>query len=130
MIEATVAGSLPKPSWLAEPETLWPAWRLDGDALLAEMDGMLGVAAFIGLDIDAVSAPRDVTLAGSLEQAALSVLEALERERERVRTGWFLSSSSVRSRTAPTPSTWSCNQLLRHDTTSSGATYGVLRQAP
>jgi 5-methyltetrahydropteroyltriglutamate--homocysteine methyltransferase len=33
MLETTVAGSLPKPSWLAEPHKLWPAWRLDGDAL-------------------------------------------------------------------------------------------------
>ncbi len=31
MLETTVAGSLPKPSWLAEPEKLWAAWRLDGD---------------------------------------------------------------------------------------------------
>ncbi len=29
----TIAGSLPKPSWLAEPEALWAAWKLDGDAL-------------------------------------------------------------------------------------------------
>ena len=35
MLETTIAGSLPKPAWLAEPRTLWPAWRLDGD-LLAE----------------------------------------------------------------------------------------------
>src|SRR5436305_15342301 len=33
MLETTIAGSLPKPSWLAEPKKLWPAWRLDGDAL-------------------------------------------------------------------------------------------------
>src|SRR5271156_49291 len=33
MFETTVAGSLPKPLWLAEPEKLWPAWKLDGDAL-------------------------------------------------------------------------------------------------
>jgi 5-methyltetrahydropteroyltriglutamate--homocysteine methyltransferase len=26
----TIAGSLPKPGWLAETETLWPRWRLDG----------------------------------------------------------------------------------------------------
>jgi 5-methyltetrahydropteroyltriglutamate--homocysteine methyltransferase len=26
----TIAGSLPKPAWLAETETLWPRWRLDG----------------------------------------------------------------------------------------------------
>jgi 5-methyltetrahydropteroyltriglutamate--homocysteine methyltransferase len=33
MFETTVAGSLPKPIWLAEPERLWPAWRLEGAAL-------------------------------------------------------------------------------------------------
>jgi 5-methyltetrahydropteroyltriglutamate--homocysteine methyltransferase len=33
MLETTVAGSLPKPVWLAEPERLWPAWRLEGAAL-------------------------------------------------------------------------------------------------
>jgi 5-methyltetrahydropteroyltriglutamate--homocysteine methyltransferase len=33
MFETTVAGSLPKPLWLAEPERLWPAWRLEGAAL-------------------------------------------------------------------------------------------------
>ena len=33
MFETTVAGSLPKPLWLAEPEKLWPAWKLEGDAL-------------------------------------------------------------------------------------------------
>jgi 5-methyltetrahydropteroyltriglutamate--homocysteine methyltransferase len=35
MFEATIAGSLPKPSWLAEPEKLWAAWKLQG-AELAE----------------------------------------------------------------------------------------------
>src|SRR5213083_709939 len=29
----TIAGSLPKPAWLAAPETLWAPWRLDGEAL-------------------------------------------------------------------------------------------------
>src|SRR5262245_53693498 len=33
MFETTIAGSLPKPSWLAEPRRLWPAWKLTGDAL-------------------------------------------------------------------------------------------------
>ncbi|MEL6316154.1 MAG: methionine synthase [Pseudomonadota bacterium] len=33
MLETTIAGSLPKPAWLAEPEKLWPEWRLAGDAL-------------------------------------------------------------------------------------------------
>jgi 5-methyltetrahydropteroyltriglutamate--homocysteine methyltransferase len=33
MLETTIAGSLPKPSWLAEPNKLWPSWRLDGEPL-------------------------------------------------------------------------------------------------
>jgi len=33
LLRTTIAGSLPKPSWLAEPETLWAAWKLEGDAL-------------------------------------------------------------------------------------------------
>jgi 5-methyltetrahydropteroyltriglutamate--homocysteine methyltransferase len=33
MLETTIAGSLPKPAWLAEPERLWPDWRLGGEAL-------------------------------------------------------------------------------------------------
>ena len=33
MFETTVAGSLPKPAWLAEPEKLWAPWRLEGDDL-------------------------------------------------------------------------------------------------
>ena len=32
-LRTTIAGSLPKPSWLAEPEALWAAWKLEGDAL-------------------------------------------------------------------------------------------------
>src|ERR1700727_2018243 len=35
MLETTIAGSLPKPSWLAEPDRLWAPWRLEGDALAA-----------------------------------------------------------------------------------------------
>jgi 5-methyltetrahydropteroyltriglutamate--homocysteine methyltransferase len=33
MFETTIAGSLPKPSWLAEPNTLWAPWRVEGAAL-------------------------------------------------------------------------------------------------
>ncbi|MGA8148449.1 MAG: methionine synthase, partial [Gallionellaceae bacterium] len=33
LFPATVAGSLPKPSWLAEPNKLWPQWRLAGAEL-------------------------------------------------------------------------------------------------
>lgn len=33
MLKTTVAGSLPKPAWLAEPEKLWASWRLEGGDL-------------------------------------------------------------------------------------------------
>jgi 5-methyltetrahydropteroyltriglutamate--homocysteine methyltransferase len=35
MFETTIAGSLPKPAWLAEPNKLWPQWRASGDDLTA-----------------------------------------------------------------------------------------------
>lgn len=32
-LPTSTAGSLPKPSWLAEPEKLWSPWKLEGDGL-------------------------------------------------------------------------------------------------
>ncbi|SMH51504.1 methionine synthase [Mesorhizobium australicum] len=45
MFETTIAGSLPKPSWLAEPEKLWAPWKLEG----AELDQGKRDAALIWL---------------------------------------------------------------------------------
>jgi 5-methyltetrahydropteroyltriglutamate--homocysteine methyltransferase len=33
LFPTTIAGSLPKPAWLAEPNRLWPPWRLCGEEL-------------------------------------------------------------------------------------------------
>jgi 5-methyltetrahydropteroyltriglutamate--homocysteine methyltransferase len=33
MFETSIAGSLPKPAWLAETGVLWPRWRAEGEAL-------------------------------------------------------------------------------------------------
>ncbi|HET8543035.1 MAG TPA: methionine synthase [Pseudolabrys sp.] len=42
LFPSTVAGSLPKPSWLAEPNKLWPQWRLQGEELaVAKLDATL-----------------------------------------------------------------------------------------
>jgi 5-methyltetrahydropteroyltriglutamate--homocysteine methyltransferase len=42
VLETTIAGSLPKPSWLAEPGVLWAPWRQDGEALIeAKRDATL-----------------------------------------------------------------------------------------
>ena len=35
MFPTTIAGSLPKPAWLAEPDRLWAPWRLSGAELAA-----------------------------------------------------------------------------------------------
>jgi 5-methyltetrahydropteroyltriglutamate--homocysteine methyltransferase len=35
VLPTTTAGSLPKPSWLAQPETLWSPWKLEGAELAA-----------------------------------------------------------------------------------------------
>lgn len=42
LFEPTIAGSLPKPGWLAETEKLWPKWKLEGAELeLAKRDAAL-----------------------------------------------------------------------------------------
>jgi 5-methyltetrahydropteroyltriglutamate--homocysteine methyltransferase len=33
MFRTAIAGSLPKPAWLAETDKLWPQWRAEGEAL-------------------------------------------------------------------------------------------------
>lgn len=33
MLETTITGSLPKPSWLAKPNTLWAPWSIEGASL-------------------------------------------------------------------------------------------------
>jgi 5-methyltetrahydropteroyltriglutamate--homocysteine methyltransferase len=34
IIRTTIAGSLPKPAWLAKPQTLWAPWLLSGEQLI------------------------------------------------------------------------------------------------
>jgi 5-methyltetrahydropteroyltriglutamate--homocysteine methyltransferase len=64
MFEATIAGSLPKPAWLAETHKLWPQWKAQG-AELAE-------------------AKRDATLVWikSQEDAGLDIVTDGEQSRQ------------------------------------------------
>jgi len=57
MFETTIAGSLPKPGWLAEPGRLWAPWRAEGDALAeAQRDAtILAVKAQEAAGIDILS---------------------------------------------------------------------------
>jgi len=55
LLPTATAGSLPKPSWLAEPEKLWSPWKLQGDALDAGKQDALRLTLFeqdqAGIDI-------------------------------------------------------------------------------
>lgn len=44
LLPTSIVGSLPKPSWLAEPETLWSPWKLEGDALTEGKHDALRIA--------------------------------------------------------------------------------------
>ncbi len=55
LFPTTIAGSLPKPAWLAEPNKLWPQWRLKGEELAAAKDDATLIAIKLqedaGIDI-------------------------------------------------------------------------------
>lgn len=55
LLPTSTAGSLPKPSWIAEPEKLWSPWKLEGDALIEGKQDALRVALIeqqaAGIDI-------------------------------------------------------------------------------
>lgn len=44
LLPTAIVGSLPKPSWLAQPETLWSPWRLQGDTLVEGKQDALRIA--------------------------------------------------------------------------------------
>ena len=55
LLQTTIAGSLPKPAWLAEPKKLWAPWLLEGAPLdEGKRDAMrlvLGDQESAGIDI-------------------------------------------------------------------------------
>ncbi len=44
LLPTSTVGSLPKPSWLAEPEKLWSDWKLQGDELIEGKQDALRIA--------------------------------------------------------------------------------------
>jgi 5-methyltetrahydropteroyltriglutamate--homocysteine methyltransferase len=55
LFPTTIAGSLPKPKWLADPERLWPDWRLAGEELRDAQRDAVRIAIFeqerAGIDV-------------------------------------------------------------------------------
>ncbi len=62
MFETTIAGSLPKPSWLAEPNKLWAPWRLQG----AELESAKRDATLLAIKIQE---DAGIDIVGDGEQA-------------------------------------------------------------
>ncbi|KHA59355.1 5-methyltetrahydropteroyltriglutamate--homocysteine methyltransferase [Vibrio variabilis] len=44
LLPTSTAGSLPKPSWLAQPETLWSPWKLESDELVSGKQDALNLS--------------------------------------------------------------------------------------
>src|SRR3954451_3491636 len=75
MFPTTIAGSLPKPAWLAEPDRLWAPWRLSGAELAAaKLDAtLLAIKHQEDAGVDVVSdgeQSRQHFVHGFLEQLA------------------------------------------------------------
>ena len=55
LLPTSIVGSLPKPLWLAQPETLWSSWKLEGDELIEGKQDALRTAVHeqrrAGIDI-------------------------------------------------------------------------------
>ena len=75
LLQTTIAGSLPKPAWLAEPKTLWAPWRLEGDALAEGIEDAVRLAVR-----DQVEAGIDIVTDGEQTRRhfVTTFLEALE----------------------------------------------------
>jgi 5-methyltetrahydropteroyltriglutamate--homocysteine methyltransferase len=77
MFETTIAGSLPKPFWLAETDKLWPAWKAQGEEL--------------------AKAKRDATLLWLKEQedAGLDIVTDGEQSRQHFVHGFLESVEGI-----------------------------------
>ena len=77
MFETTIAGSLPKPFWLAEPGKLWPRWKAQG----AELE----------------QAKRDATLLAlkAQEDAGLDIVTDGEQSRQHFVHGFLEAVSGI-----------------------------------
>ena len=86
MFETTIAGSLPKPSWLAEPNKLWPQWKLAGDARAR--------LAATGIVVASPSQPTIASVRPGSEAARLKLrpgdkVESVSVPNERPSPFWF-----------------------------------------
>jgi hypothetical protein len=75
MLETTIAGSLPKPAWLAKPRILWAPWQLEGEALVEAKRGATLLA--LKEQEDAGIGTRTAMLASPAKSSGMSAAQRL-----------------------------------------------------
>ncbi len=98
LLPTSTAGSLPKPSWLAQPETLWSPWKLQDQELIdGKQDALrLCLQDQLQAGIDIVSdgeQTRQQYLTTNIEH--LSGVDFEKRETVRIRNRYDASVPSV-----------------------------------
>ncbi|MFG6666058.1 methionine synthase [Halomonas sp. HNIBRBA4712] len=105
LLPTSSAGSLPKPTWLAEPETLWSPWKLEGEQLVDGKQDALRVSLQEQLNagIDIVSdgeQTRQHFVTTFIEH--LSGVDFAKRQTVRIRNRYDASVPTVVSEVART----------------------------
>jgi 5-methyltetrahydropteroyltriglutamate--homocysteine methyltransferase len=93
MFPTTIAGSLPKPCWLAEPDRLWPQWRLSGsDLAMGKLD-----ATLLALKLQE-DAGIDIVTDGeqSRQHFVHGFLEFVERIDSHARSKWASATTATK----------------------------------
>lgn len=120
LLPTSTAGSLPKPVWLAEPETLWSPWRLEGADLIEGKEDALRLALqeqqAAGIDIISDGEQtRQHFVTTFIEH--LSGVDFEQRETVRIRDRYDASVPTVVSAVArPKPVFVEAAKLLRAQT--------------
>lgn len=98
LLPTSTAGSLPKPSWLAQPQTLWSPWKLQGDELVSGKQDALSLALqqqqHAGIDIVSDGEQtRQHFVTSFIEQ--LSGIDFVNRKTVRIRNRYDASVPTV-----------------------------------
>jgi len=96
LFPTTIAGSLPKPAWLAEPNKLWPKWRLEGDELAVAKDDATLLAIKLQED-------SGIDIVGDGEQSRQHFVHAFsKRSTASISTGaWKWASATIATSDVP-----------------------------
>jgi 5-methyltetrahydropteroyltriglutamate--homocysteine methyltransferase len=98
MLETSIVGSLPKPSWLAQPNVLWAPWRVSGEELREAQQDAVRLAI-----LDQEEAGLDVVTDGEVTRrhyiwgflAGLTGIDTEHLAQKRTRGGRYSETTEV-----------------------------------